>query len=85
MLAVFAEFETNLRRERQLEGDRQGQGRRRVQRPAGFDRCHPGARNEGAGTWASEIAKALKIGRASVYRVLEPADRRSAGRLGGGF
>jgi DNA invertase Pin-like site-specific DNA recombinase len=36
MLGVFAEFETNLRRERQFEG----------------------------------IAKALKIGRASVYRVL---------------
>jgi hypothetical protein len=27
MLGVFAAFETNLRRERQFEGDRQGQGR----------------------------------------------------------
>jgi hypothetical protein len=28
MLGVFAEFETNLRRERQLEGNRQGEGSR---------------------------------------------------------
>jgi DNA invertase Pin-like site-specific DNA recombinase len=48
MLGVFAEFETNLRRERQLEGDRQGQGGQRLQGPAGFDRRHPGTRNEGA-------------------------------------
>src|ERR1700722_19511276 len=31
MLGVFAEFETNLRRERQLEGFRQDQGRRGLQ------------------------------------------------------
>ncbi len=30
MLGVFAEFETNLRRERQAERDRQGEGRRRL-------------------------------------------------------
>jgi len=68
MLRVLAEFETNLRRERQLEGDRQGQGGQRLQGPAGFDRRHPGTRNEGA---LQRIAKALKIGRASVYRVLD--------------
>jgi hypothetical protein len=55
MLDLFAEFETNLRRERQLEGIRR-----------------PGARDEGAGARAPpQIAKVLKIGRASVYRVLE--------------
>jgi DNA invertase Pin-like site-specific DNA recombinase len=32
MLGVFAEFETNLRRERQLEGIAQGQGRRGLSR-----------------------------------------------------
>jgi DNA invertase Pin-like site-specific DNA recombinase len=31
MLGVFAEFETNLRRERQLGGHRQGEGGGRVQ------------------------------------------------------
>jgi DNA invertase Pin-like site-specific DNA recombinase len=67
MLGVFAEFETNLRRERQL---REGQGRGRLQGPAGFDRRGAGARNEGAGPRGVR-AKALKIGRASVYRVLE--------------
>jgi hypothetical protein len=49
MLGVFGEFETNLRPERQLEGDREGQGRRRVQGPAGFDRRRPGTSDEGAG------------------------------------
>ena len=32
MLGVFAEFETNLRRERQLEGHCRGQGTRGLQR-----------------------------------------------------
>jgi hypothetical protein len=53
-----------------LEGDRQGQGCGRLQGPAGLDRCHSGVQVAGA-RGASEIAKALKIGRASVYRVLE--------------
>ena len=33
MLGVFAEFETNLRRERQAEGDRRGEATRRLSRP----------------------------------------------------
>jgi Resolvase, N terminal domain len=47
MLGVFAEFETNLRRERQLEGTRQGQGHRCPQGPVAFDRGLAGARIEG--------------------------------------
>jgi DNA invertase Pin-like site-specific DNA recombinase len=58
MLGVFAEFETNLRRERQLEGIAKAKGVYKG-RPASID------------VGASEIAKALKIGRASAYRVLE--------------
>jgi hypothetical protein len=50
--------------------DSQGQGGRRLQGPRRFDRRRPGARIEGAGQRASEIAKALKIVRASVYWVL---------------
>jgi DNA invertase Pin-like site-specific DNA recombinase len=66
MLGVFAELDEPAPRT-PAQGDRQGQGRRRVQGPTNFDRRRPGARNEGPGA-ASEIAKALKIDRASVYR-----------------
>ncbi|HZH52722.1 MAG TPA: recombinase family protein [Microvirga sp.] len=70
MLGVFAEFETNLRRERQMEGiakaKQQGvyKGRKPSIDPAEVRRLHA----EGLG--ASAIAKRLGIGRASVYRVL---------------
>jgi resolvase-like protein len=49
MLGVFAEFETNLRRERQLEGIAKAKRRRRLQGPAGFDRRRTRAPIEGAG------------------------------------
>jgi DNA invertase Pin-like site-specific DNA recombinase len=71
MLGVFAEFETNLRKERQLEGIADAKARGVYQgRKASIDPAQVKAlRAEGMG--ASDIAKALKIGRASVYRVLE--------------
>ena len=73
MLGVFAEFDTNLRRERQLEGIAAakargvyaGKGRRptidaaEVRRLKHEEKLGPAA-----------IAKRLKIGRASVYRAL---------------
>ena len=71
MLGVFAEFETNLRKERQLEGiaDAKARGVYRG-RKASIDTAKVKAlRAQGIG--ASDIAKALKIGRASVYRALE--------------
>ncbi len=70
MLGVFAEFETNLRRERQLEGIAKAKangvykGRKPTIDPAEV------ARLQAEGIGATEIAKRLKIGRASVYRVL---------------
>ena len=70
MLGVFAEFETNLRRERQMEGIAKAKaaGVYKGRKPS----IDPGAvrklRDEGMGPAA--IAKRLKIGRASVYRVL---------------
>jgi DNA invertase Pin-like site-specific DNA recombinase len=70
MLGVFAEFETNLRRERQLEGIASAKargvckGRKPSIDPAKIKKM----RADGMGP--SAIAKALKIGRASVYRVL---------------
>ena len=72
MLGVFAEFETNLRRERQMEGIARakangvyaGKGR-----PASIDVARV-RELKAQGLGATEIAKALNIGRASVYRVL---------------
>jgi DNA invertase Pin-like site-specific DNA recombinase len=68
---VFAEFETNLRRERQFEGIADAKARGVYQgRKASID---PAKVREmcAQGMGASAIAKALRIGRASVYRALE--------------
>ncbi len=70
MLGVFAEFETNLRRERQMEGIAKAKaegvykGRKPTIDAAQVRELHA------AGVGASAIAKRLGIGRASVYRVL---------------
>jgi DNA invertase Pin-like site-specific DNA recombinase len=76
MLGVFAEFETNLRRERQMEGIAQAKvkgvykGRKASIDPAEVQRLSV---EEKLGPTA--IAKRLGIGRASVYRVLAGTDR----------
>ncbi|MFM1348911.1 recombinase family protein [Yersinia proxima] len=72
MLGVFAEFETNLRRERQMEGIAAAKargvyrGRKPSIDPAEVWRLYT---TEKMG--ATAIARQLGIGRASVYRVLE--------------
>ena len=70
MLGVFAEFETNLRRERQLEGIAKAKaaGVYRGRRPT-VDAAKV-RELRAAGKGPSQIAKALGIGRASVYRAL---------------
>src|SRR5271165_473280 len=70
MLGVFAEFETNLRRERQMEGIAAAKAKGVYKgRPASIDAGKVAAlKAEGLG--ATEIAKRLKVGRASVYRIL---------------
>jgi DNA invertase Pin-like site-specific DNA recombinase len=70
MLGVFAEFETNLRRERQLEGIASAKTRGVYKgRKASIDTTKiKQMRADGMGP--SAIAKSLKIGRASVYRAL---------------
>jgi DNA invertase Pin-like site-specific DNA recombinase len=70
MLGVFAEFETNLRRERQLEGVAKAKAAGVYKgRPPSIDVAKVRQlRPKGMG--ASKIAKALKIRRASVYRML---------------
>lgn len=74
MLGVFAEFETNLRRERQLEGIAKAKAEGVYKgRPASIDAAKIRAlKAEGVG--ASDIAKRLGIGRASVYRLLTEAE-----------
>ena len=69
MLGVFAEFETNLRRERQLEGIAAAKARGVYKgRPSTIDaEAIKHLREEGLGP--SAIAKRLGIGRASVYRL----------------
>jgi DNA invertase Pin-like site-specific DNA recombinase len=70
MLGVFAEFETNLRRERQLEGIEAAKARGVYKgRPASIE-PEAVARLRAEGLGPTAIAKRLKIGRASVYRIL---------------
>jgi DNA invertase Pin-like site-specific DNA recombinase len=68
MLGVFAEFETNLRRERQLDGIAlaKARGVYRGRKPA-VDRAAV-QHLRTAGLRPSAIARQLGIGRASVYR-----------------
>jgi DNA invertase Pin-like site-specific DNA recombinase len=71
MLGVFAEFETNLRKELQAEGMQKAKecGVYKGRKPS-IDRNRvQELKSEGLG--ASKIARELGIGRASVYRVLQ--------------
>lgn len=80
MLGVFAEFETNLRRERQMEGiaKAKAEGVYKGRKPE-IDVAEVRRLRDG-GKGATEIAKALGIGRASVYRVLKDAGIVGAAR-----
>ena len=73
MLGVFAEFETNLRRERQMEGiaEAKKRGVYKGRKPSINRTAVEQLKNKGMG--ATAIAKELCIGRASVYRVLGDA------------
>lgn len=70
MLGVFAEFETAIRKERQMEGiaKAKAEGVYKGRKPSiDGEKVRTLA---AAGKGASEIAKELRIGRASVYRFL---------------
>jgi DNA invertase Pin-like site-specific DNA recombinase len=70
MLGVFAEFETNLRRERQIEGIAKAKAAGVYKgRPVSIDAAQV-RELKARGLGPSRIAKELKIGRASVYRAL---------------
>ncbi len=70
MLAVFAEFETNLRRERQMEGIAAAKAKGVYKgRPPSIDAAKVAAL-KAQGLGATAIAKRLGVARASVYRVM---------------
>ncbi len=73
MLGVFAEFETSLRRERQLEGISKAKaaGVYKGRKPHLDVAKMLALKAEGVGP--AEIARRLNCGRASVYRVLSAA------------
>ncbi|MBP2312431.1 recombinase family protein [Azospirillum soli] len=70
LLGVFADFETKLRRERQMEGiaKAKAEGVYKGRKPSIDAEAVKALAAEGVG--GSEIAKRLGIGRASVYRIL---------------
>lgn len=72
MLGVFAEFETNLRRERQMEGiaAAKARGVYRGRKPS-IDHAEVWRLYTTEKMGATAIARQLGIGRASVYRALE--------------
>ena len=71
MLGVFAEFETNLRRERQMEGIAKAKAAGVYKgRPPEID-AEQVHELKAQGVGASDIARRLKIGRASVYRIMK--------------
>jgi DNA invertase Pin-like site-specific DNA recombinase len=81
MLGVFAEFETNLRKERQLEGIAKARAEGRYKgRPTSIDvsKVHE-LKAQGMG--ATDIAREMRIARASVYRALKERPEMSVLRL----
>ena len=81
MLGVFAEFETNLRRDRQMEGIAAAKKRGVYKgRPRSIEASEiRQLLSEGLG--ATAVAKRLSIGRASVYRLTGAASKgRDKGR-----
>ena len=71
MLGVFAEFETNLRRERQLEGIKAAKARGIYKgRKPSIDVAAVRRLRDKEKLGPAAIARQLGIGRASVYRVL---------------
>ena len=71
MLMVFSEFETNIRRERQMEGIEKAKKRGVYKgRKPSIDRERV-KELAARGVGATKIAKQLGIGRASVYRIVE--------------
>jgi DNA invertase Pin-like site-specific DNA recombinase len=80
MLGVFAAFETNLRRERQLEGIAAAKNRGVYKGGKPRIDATEVRRLIGEGVGPSEVARRLGITRTSVYRLLGPAKRDAGER-----
>jgi len=75
MLGVFAEFETNIRRERQLEGiaKAKAEGRYMGRKPTAKAKSEQVVELIGQGFTKKAVAEELGMGVASVYRILKSA------------
>lgn len=74
MLGAFAEFETNLRRERQIEGIAKAKAEGRYKgRPVTVDKAAI-RRLHAEGVKPMHIAQRLGIARSTVYEALKPGD-----------
>ena len=73
IFAGFAQFEREMMLERQREGiaKAKGEGKYKGRKPTARAKAEDARKLHGEGKNVSEIAKALGIGRASVYRALE--------------
>ena len=73
MLGVFAEFETNLRKERQLEGIAKAKkaGKYKGAKPTARVKTKEVLSLLGEGLSKKEVAEKLEIGIASVYRIVK--------------
>ncbi|RTZ63043.1 MAG: recombinase family protein [Aquificaceae bacterium] len=73
MLGVFAEFETNLRKERQLEGIAKAKkaGKYKGAKPTARAKTKEVLSLLGEGLSKKEVAEKLEIGIASVYRIVK--------------
>ena len=69
MLGVFAEFETNLRRERQMEGIAKAKARGVYTGRKSSIKCDDIVRLLEDGIGPSAVARQLKISRTSVWRL----------------
>ena len=74
MLGVFAEFETNLRKERQMEGIARAKASGIYKGRKPIIDANAVCRLARDGVGGTEIARQLGIGRANVYRILRQAD-----------
>ena len=80
MLGVFAEFETNLRRERQLEGIARAkqEGKYKGRQPTALAKSSSVIHLIKQGFTRQSVADQLNIGVASVYRILQKHKKNNA-------
>jgi DNA invertase Pin-like site-specific DNA recombinase len=79
VFAAFAQFELEIMKERQREGiaDAKAAGKYKGRKPTARAKAKEAVKLFKDGKRVSEVAKALSIGRASVYRALEEAGLNS--------